>query len=117
MSADGGQDIRDMATLQARVSDVLAQVGRQDAEIVKLKGFVSALHGRVKSLEMYGCDLTLEDVPNETPVDQGMPESARLVMVERLRRGTQEGLAANKTDRNREGNTYRQDRQRLTDVE
>ena len=67
--ADGdAKDKRDMLSLQARVSSALAQLARTDAEIVKLKGLLSALSGRVAALEN-----------QESPVDRtarGLAEMA-----------------------------------------
>ena len=51
MSADQGQDIRDMAALQARVSDVLAQVARLEARVDALEHPVDPMERAAASLE------------------------------------------------------------------
>ena len=91
MSAgDAGQDIRDMAALQARVSDCLARL--------------VILESRVDALESAGPS------PKSSLDDPNMPSEAdKIAMRERLRARTLEGIKANKTDPTRAGRTFRRD--------
>ena len=91
MSADQGQDIRDMAALQAKVAGLSAAL--------------VMLESRVDAMESKGANAT----PSPEAVDPGMPEADLLAMRERLRVRTLEGIKANKTDPTRAGRTFRRD--------
>ena len=89
MSADQGQDIRDMAALQARVSDCMAR-------LVMLESRVDALEGT--------------NVPSKPEaVDPGMPEADLLTMRERLKSRSAAGMEKHRADPEYAGDTFRRE--------
>ena len=91
MSADAGQDGRDMLALVAVVKDVSARLVMAEA---RLDAFENPEAGPSPEVDR----------------DQYRLSGAeRDAMRERLRAGTLEGIEANKTDPNRVGRTYRRE--------
>ena len=106
MTADAGKDGRDVAALQARISEALAQLARTDAELVKVQGKVDSLTGRIAALE--------SDQPSEKPTpevpectDPNMPSEAEIaVMRKRLKARNKAGMEAHRADPGYAGRTY-----------